>query len=70
MATGAGLGQITAAELATIATGALYEAVTTLRIGSVQLANINAYLDGEFTRITSEVLALLQDQLNFYGFTR
>jgi hypothetical protein len=70
MATGSGLGQITAAELATIATGALYETVVTLRIGTVQLANINAYLDGEFARISGEVQAALQDQLNFFGYIR
>ena len=64
------LGTISSAEKTQLGTGAVFEYVTTLRIGTTALANINAYLDAEFTRISGEVLASLQDRLGFWGYVR
>lgn len=64
------LGTIAAAEKTAILNGSLYEEITTLRVDSVPGAGINAFLDAEFTRISGEVLARLQNQLKYWGFTR
>lgn len=65
-------GTIAAAELTSIQAGSLVEVVTTLRILSAGQsgAQINAYLDGEFTRITTETQGALQAALAQYGRVR
>ena len=62
-------GTISASEKALIVSGALYEMITTIRVDSAG-ANVNAYLDAEYTRISNETLLRLQDMLKYYGYTR
>jgi hypothetical protein len=62
------LGTISAADVALIASGALYEYVTTIRVGTVQAAQQVAYVTAQFPVISATVLAALELQLQYFGF--
>lgn len=63
-------GTISAVEKAQIIAGTVVEVVTTLRLDTVALANVSAFLTAEFTRIQTQTLAELQVKLRFFGATR
>lgn len=68
---GIGAGNISTAELALIATGEIYEHVASLLIetggaGASQVAMLTA----EYNRLSSAVIATLQNKLKYYGYTQ
>jgi hypothetical protein len=63
-------GTISAAEKASIVAGDVVETVDTVRIDSVALANANAFLDAQATRITGEAQTQLSALLKFWGASR
>lgn len=66
-------GTIAAAEKASIVAGSLIEVPLTLRPQSILTGGqtaINAYLDAQFSAVSTDALARLQIQLQFYGATR
>jgi hypothetical protein len=63
-------GTISATEKATIASGSVYETVVTLRPEQVAFGALPAWLDLQYAQASAAALALLEDQLNYYGYTR
>ncbi len=68
--TGTGAGQITSTELASVTSGALIEVVDTYTPNAAEIAAANAYLDAMYTVRAAQILARVQDQLSFFGYTR
>lgn len=62
-------GTISAAELAQIQAGALYEVTRIVRPDTVQ-GNLATYMDSLFATVSGEVLPILQDRLKWFGYTR
>ena len=68
--TGSG-GSISAAEKATLANGTVYEIVDSVDLPpGMNTAQANAFLDAVHASRQTEVFALLQRQLAYFGYTR
>ncbi len=68
---GTGPGQITAAELASITSGALYEVVqiVLLETGGVSAPNRRSMIRSEYIRAKDAAEALIQQKLRYFGYT-
>jgi hypothetical protein len=69
MPTGTGPGQITSAELASVAAGSLIEVVDLYTPNPQELAAGTAYLQGMYTQRSAYWLAFYQEVLRYFGFT-
>ena len=71
LAEGLGAGQITSAELAQVRSGELLEAQHMMLLGSVTPGQAALdYLDAEWERVRQARLAVLSDELDYFGLTR
>lgn len=71
MATGAGPGQITAAELAQVQAGEVLEIAFRVEIpANASAAQRNAIMDGEIAKASSEAQSRIAQALRFFGATR
>jgi hypothetical protein len=71
LAEGTGAGQITSAELLRVQSGELLEAQHTILLGSVTPGQSALdYLDAEWERVRQHRLAVLADELDYFGMIR
>lgn len=68
---GNGIGQITTAELALIASGAIYEHVELFNTNpNENAAQIQARLDAYYSELVTKIQTDLSGKLSYYGYTR
>lgn len=68
--TGTGPGQITAAELAQVASGEVYETTASINTQGIVGAGMGAAVDAFAAQVSAERLAELQKALNWFGVVR